>query len=72
MGQLALACADGEIEWLYPAGALRLTLGGSEPSAQPGIVCLRPTRPFAGAQVFVDQSWFVQQVTFLVFITTFF
>ena len=46
MGQLALACADGEIEWLYPAGALRLTQGGSEPSAQPGIVCLRPTRPF--------------------------
>lgn len=56
MGQLALACADGKIEWLYPAGALRLTLGGSEPSAQPGIVCLRPTRPFAGAQVFVERT----------------
>ncbi|KAB0351044.1 hypothetical protein FD754_015901 [Muntiacus muntjak] len=56
VGQLALACAEGEIEWLYPAGALRLTLGGSEPGAQPGIVCLRPARPFAGAQVFAERE----------------
>uniref|UniRef100_A0A452GAL4 Meteorin, glial cell differentiation regulator n=1 Tax=Capra hircus TaxID=9925 RepID=A0A452GAL4_CAPHI len=56
VGQLSLACAEGEIEWLYPAGALRLTLGGSEPGAQPGIVCLRPTRPFAGAQVFAERA----------------
>ncbi|XP_069426801.1 meteorin [Ovis canadensis] len=56
VGQLSLACAEGEIEWLYPAGALRLTLGGSEPGAQLGIVCLRPTRPFAGAQVFAERA----------------
>lgn len=56
MGQLALACAEGAVEWLYPAGALRLTLGGPDPRARPGIACLRPVRPFAGAQVFAERA----------------
>ncbi|PNJ02312.1 meteorin [Pongo pygmaeus] len=56
VGQLALACAEGAIEWLYPAGALRLTLGGPDPRARPGIACLRPVRPFAGAQVFAERA----------------
>lgn len=56
MGQLALACAEGAVEWLYPAGALRLTLGGPDPSARPSIACLRPVRPFAGAQVFAERA----------------
>lgn len=56
VGQLALACAEGEIQWLYPAGALRLTLGGSDPGARPGIACLRPAQPFAGAQVFAERA----------------
>nr|XP_030728132.1 meteorin isoform X1 [Globicephala melas] len=56
VGQLALACAEGGIEWLYPAGALRLTLGGSDPGVRPGIACLRPARPFAGAQVFAERA----------------
>lgn len=30
MGQLALACAEGGMEWLYPVGVLRLTLGSSD------------------------------------------
>lgn len=55
MGQLTLDCTEGAIEWLYPAGALRLTLGGSDPGTRPSIVCLRPTRPFAGAQVFAER-----------------
>ncbi|TKC51409.1 hypothetical protein EI555_019947 [Monodon monoceros] len=56
VGQLALACAEGGIEWLYPAGALRLTLGSSDPGVRPGIACLRPARPFAGAQVFAERA----------------
>ncbi|MBZ3879611.1 Meteorin [Sciurus carolinensis] len=56
VGQLALACAEGTIEWLYPAGALRLTLGAPDLSTRPGIACLRPARPFAGAQVFVERE----------------
>lgn len=55
MGQLTLDCTAGAIEWLYPAGALRLTLGGPDPGTRPSIVCLRPARPFAGAQVFAER-----------------
>ncbi|XP_032957785.1 meteorin [Rhinolophus ferrumequinum] len=56
VGQLALACTEGGIEWLYPAGALRLTLGGPDSDARPRIACLRPARPFAGAQVFAERA----------------
>uniref|UniRef100_H0XYA9 Meteorin, glial cell differentiation regulator n=2 Tax=Otolemur garnettii TaxID=30611 RepID=H0XYA9_OTOGA len=56
VGQLALACAEGAIEWLYPAGALRLTLGGHDPGARPSIACLRPARPFTGVQVFAERA----------------
>ncbi|XP_040604288.1 meteorin isoform X1 [Mesocricetus auratus] len=55
VGQLTLDCTEGAIEWLYPAGALRLTLGSPNPGTQPSIVCLRPARPFAGAQVFAER-----------------
>ncbi|XP_017366434.1 meteorin [Cebus imitator] len=56
VGQLSLACAEGAVQWLYPAGALHLTLGGSDPGVRPGIACLRPARPFAGAQVFAERA----------------
>ncbi|XP_006978876.1 meteorin [Peromyscus maniculatus bairdii] len=55
VGQLTLDCTEGAIEWLYPAGALRLTLGNPDPGTRPSIVCLRPARPFAGAQVFAER-----------------
>lgn len=55
VGQLSLACAEGAIEWLYPAGALRLTLSGPDLGTRPSIACLRPGRPFAGAQVFAER-----------------
>ncbi|XP_007528052.1 meteorin [Erinaceus europaeus] len=53
VGQLTLGCVEGEMEWLYPAGALRLTLG--TPGA-PRITCLQPVRPFTGAQVFAERA----------------
>ncbi|KAM4819930.1 meteorin [Thomomys bottae] len=53
VGHLALACTEGAVEWLYPAGALHLTLGG--PGARPVLACLRPAPPFAGAQVFAER-----------------
>ncbi|XP_007955656.1 meteorin [Orycteropus afer afer] len=56
VGQLALPCAEGTVEWLYPAGALRLTLGRSDPGTQPSVACLRPARHFAGAQVFAERA----------------
>ncbi|XP_042524583.1 meteorin [Dipodomys spectabilis] len=55
VGHLALACAEGAVEWLYPAGALHLTLGGPELGARPTVACLLPARPFAGAQVFAER-----------------
>lgn len=56
VGQLALACTEGRIEWLYPVGALRRTLGGSDSGARPRIACLRRARPFAGAQVSTERA----------------
>jgi hypothetical protein len=55
VGQLVLACTEGAIEWLYPAGALHLTLGGPDLGARPSIACLRPAQPFTGAQVFAER-----------------
>lgn len=37
-----------------PARALRLSLAGSDSRTRSGIACLRPARPFAGAQVFPE------------------
>lgn len=56
VGQLALACTEGGMEWLYLVGALSLTLGGSDSGARPRIACLRRTRPFAGTQVFAERA----------------
>ncbi|KAM5329705.1 LOW QUALITY PROTEIN: meteorin, partial [Glossophaga mutica] len=56
VGQLALACAEGGIEWLYPVGALRLTLGSSDSGARPRIAFLWLARPFAGVQVFPERA----------------
>ncbi|XP_006873907.1 PREDICTED: meteorin [Chrysochloris asiatica] len=56
VGQLTLSCAEGTVEWLYPAGALRLTLGRPDAGARPGVACLRPARHFAGAQVFAEHA----------------
>ncbi|XP_006914065.2 LOW QUALITY PROTEIN: meteorin [Pteropus alecto] len=55
VGRLALACVEFGTEWLYLAGALRLTLG-SDSSARARIACLRAAQPFAGAQVFVERA----------------
>ncbi|KAM6155339.1 meteorin [Rhynchocyon petersi] len=54
--QLTLRCAEGTVEWLYPAGALRLTLGRPDASERPLVACLRPIGHFAGAQVFVERA----------------
>ncbi|XP_004706175.1 meteorin [Echinops telfairi] len=56
VGQLRLDCAEGSVEWLYPAGALRLTLGRPDAGLQPGVACLRAARHFAGAQVFAERA----------------
>lgn len=62
MGQLAVACAEGGIECLYPVGALRLTLGSSDSGAWLCIACLWPARPFAGVQVFAERVGGVLEV----------
>ncbi|KAF3818800.1 hypothetical protein GH733_012217 [Mirounga leonina] len=61
VGQLSLACSEGVIQWLYPAGALRLTLASSDsrlptPSGAPAPPSLCLARPFAGAQVFAERA----------------
>ncbi|XP_076996445.1 meteorin [Tamandua tetradactyla] len=49
--QPALACAEGVIEWLYPAGALRLTLDGTDLCPRPCVAAFasRCARPATGA-----------------------
>ncbi|XP_001373289.2 meteorin [Monodelphis domestica] len=62
--QLSLHCAEGSLEWLYPAGALRLTLSPRLPPGSAGAgqsprhitACIKSSGPFRGAQVYVERD----------------
>lgn len=70
--QIFLHCAEGEVEWLYPVGALRLSLSPRLPRrpvgpASPGgsgriTVCIKPAESFRGAQVYLEQGTELQLV----------
>lgn len=72
MEQIFLHCAEGEVEWLYPVGALRLSLSPRLPRrpvgpASPGgsgriTVCIKPAESFRGAQVYLEQGTELQLV----------
>ncbi|XP_028913787.1 meteorin [Ornithorhynchus anatinus] len=54
--QLTLHCAEGSVEWLYPAGALRLTLSPRPPPPRRLLACIRPADTFRGAQVYLERA----------------
>nr|XP_055038897.1 meteorin [Misgurnus anguillicaudatus] len=63
--QVWLRCAEGSVEWLYPAGALRLTLsprlpwsamGPGESSSRPVSVCVKPDQHWRGAQLYLERG----------------
>ncbi|KAL0156234.1 hypothetical protein M9458_047480, partial [Cirrhinus mrigala] len=51
-------CAEGSVEWLYPAGALRLTLamGPGESSRSPVSACIKPDQHWGGAQLYLERD----------------
>lgn len=66
--QISLHCAEGSLEWLYPKGALRLSLSPRLPSAVVGPVgsghstsghitaCIKPAESFLGAQLYLERD----------------
>lgn len=72
MEQVWLRCAEGSVEWLYPVGALRLTLsprlprglvgsggaggGGGGAGGSALSVCVKPSEQFGGAQLYLERS----------------
>ncbi|XP_062999143.1 meteorin [Elgaria multicarinata webbii] len=61
--QIALHCAEGSLEWLYPAGALRLSLfprlpTGATSKENPRRVtaCIKSSSGFRGAQIYLERD----------------
>ncbi|XP_062444721.1 meteorin [Rhea pennata] len=62
--QLSLHCAEGSLEWLYPTGALRLSLSPRLPTAAAGqggsprhvTACIKPSSTFRGAQIYLERD----------------
>lgn len=61
--QVFLRCAEGSIEFLYPTGALRLTLLPHLPghrlggvSGMPSSVCIKPESQWGGAQLYLERG----------------
>ncbi|XP_016417984.1 meteorin-like [Sinocyclocheilus rhinocerous] len=63
--QVWLRCAEGSVEWLYPAGALRFTLsprlpwsalGPGESSRSPVSACIKPDQHWGGAQLYLERD----------------
>ncbi|CAL8282288.1 unnamed protein product [Merluccius merluccius] len=65
--QISLHCSEGTLDWLYPQGALRLSLSPRLPSAAVGpggggsssgliTACVKPSRDFRGAQLYLERD----------------
>ncbi|XP_065415818.1 meteorin isoform X2 [Chrysemys picta bellii] len=62
--QISLHCAEGSLEWLYPAGALRLSLSPRLPmstaakgkSPRQVTTCIKPSSTFRGAQIYLERN----------------
>ncbi|XP_059407386.1 meteorin-like protein [Carassius carassius] len=55
--QVYLRCAEGALEWLYPTGALVVTLRPNLPPAEGHLhTCLKPRPDSRGATLYVEQS----------------
>ncbi|XP_008434589.1 meteorin [Poecilia reticulata] len=61
--QISLHCSEGTLDWLYPKGALRLTLTprlAPVAAAGPGgggvTACVKPSEQFHGAQLYLERD----------------
>lgn len=63
--QISLHCSEGALDWLYPKGALRLTLSPRLTSAAVGpggsssgliTACVKPSEHFHGAQLYLERD----------------
>lgn len=65
--QISLHCSEGSLDWLYPKGALRLTLSprlpffvavGPAGSSSSGLItaCIKPSEQFHGAQLYLERD----------------
>ncbi|XP_053132831.1 meteorin isoform X1 [Hemicordylus capensis] len=62
--QISMHCAEGSLEWLYPAGALRLSLFPRLPTGTPGseknprrvTACIKSSSSFRGAQIYLERD----------------
>lgn len=63
--QISLHCSEGTLDWLYPKGALRLTLSPRLASAAVGpsgsssgliTACVKPSDQFNGAQLYLERD----------------
>ncbi|MGH0115391.1 UNVERIFIED_CONTAM: hypothetical protein FKN15_000026 [Acipenser sinensis] len=65
--QISLHCVEGSLDWLYPKGALRLSLSPRLPSGAVGpggagrssgliTACIKPEEMFRGAQIYLEQD----------------
>lgn len=65
--QISLHCSEGALDWLYPQGALRLTLSPRLPLAAVGpggggsgsgliTACVKPSEHFRGAQLYLERD----------------
>lgn len=65
MEQISLHCSEGTLDWLYPKGALRLSLSPRLPSVAVGpgssssgliTACVKPSEQFHGAQLYLERD----------------
>ncbi|XP_034987838.1 meteorin isoform X1 [Zootoca vivipara] len=61
--QISLHCAEGSLEWLYPAGALRLSLFPRLPTGTTSretprrvTACIKSSNSFRGAQIYLERD----------------
>ncbi|XP_033841157.1 meteorin [Periophthalmus magnuspinnatus] len=63
--QISLHCSEGTLDWLYPTGALRLTLSPRLPyvavgpgGSSSGLItaCVKPSEQFHGAQLYLERD----------------
>lgn len=63
--QISLHCSEGTLDWLYPKGALRLSLSPRLPSMAVGpggsssgliTACVKPSEQFHGAQLYLERD----------------